>query len=361
MRVLVLLSGGVDSAVAAYLLKKQGHEVSGMFMKNWTPLDVQNPGDCPWQQDQDDAEAVAKHLDIPFRSVNFEKEYQRDVASYFIAEYAAGRTPNPDVLCNQKIKFGVAWQWAKEQGFDMIATGHYARIVRRAGRLYIGRGRDRAKDQSYFLAAVPNEVVSHILFPLGDLRKTRVRHIATTINLPVAQKKDSQGICFVGHLPVRTFLRESLHTTPGTVVAPDGSVIGAHDGAELYTIGQRHGFRITNAVVAATAFGTEPTKLPPLFVVAKDVKQNTVTVDGAHSAVLHPHTIEVSDVVWVGTALRRADVQIRYRTADIPVTVKDLSDGRCRLVSRRAFVAPAAGQFAVLYRKGVVVGCGHVV
>lgn len=361
MRIAILLSGGVDSAVAAALLVQQKYQVEGVFMKNWTPLDLQNPGDCPWQQDQDDAEAVAKKLGIPFRSVNFEREYQRDVAAYFVDEYAAGRTPNPDVLCNQKIKFGAAWEWAKKQGFAAVASGHYAKMVQVGGTTLIARGRDRSKDQSYFLAAVPTDVIPHILFPLGRYTKPQVRRLAGRFDLPVATKKDSQGICFIGQLPVRQFLQCSLKTHPGDVCAPDGTVIGTHAGAALYTIGQRHGWQVTDAKAAGRVFGADPTSLPPLFVTRKDISNNTLIVDVVTSSVLNQRVFQINEVVWHGNPVDRGDVQIRYRSEPVRARLMRIKATTYEVRLNRTVWAVAPGQFAVVYRRGVVVGYGRVV
>lgn len=361
IKVACLVSGGVDSAVAAYLLQRQGYQVEAVFMKNWTPLDLQNPGDCPWQQDQDDAEAVARQLQIPFRSVNFEREYQRDVAAYFVNEYAAGRTPNPDIICNQKIKFGAAWEWAKKEGFNMIATGHYARLIGRRGQRYIARGRDRNKDQSYFLAAVPTAILPHVCFPLGTYTKPQVRKLASRLMLPVATKKDSQGICFIGQLPVREFLRRSIKTKRGPVCAPDGTVIGTHAGAALYTIGQRHGWQVTDAPAVGRAFGVRPTQLPPLFVSAKVMKSNTLTVDVASSSTLNRRTFRIQDIVWYGDPVVRGQVQIRYRSRAVRARLCRVTATIYDAQTRQAVWAAAPGQFAVIYQRGVVVGYGHVV
>lgn len=360
MRVLALVSGGVDSAVAAALLQRQGHEVTAVFMKNWTPLDIQNPGDCPWQQDQDDAAAVAKLLGIPFRSVNFEKEYQRDVAQYFLQEYAAGRTPNPDIVCNQKIKFGAAWEWAQREGFDAIASGHYAKIVQRSGTAFVARGRDRSKDQSYFLATVPPKVLSHVLFPLGNFTKRRVRQMAIRLNLPVATKKDSQGICFVGHLPVRQFLQRSLKTKEGDVLTPNKVVIGKHAGASLYTIGQRHGWQVTDAVTAGVAYNVAASELPPLFVTSKNVLKNTITVDVVTSDALSRREFSIGGVVWHGPEFLRGLVQIRYRANPVLARLNPRPRNITEIVTRQPVWAVAPGQFVVLYRKGLVLGYGHV-
>ena len=289
--VFIGLSGGVDSAVSATLLKRAGYDITGVFIKVWQPDWIE----CTWREDRRDAMRVAAHLGIPFVTLDLEKEYKESVIDYMIAEYSKGRTPNPDVMCNRTVKFGAFYDWAIAQGADFVATGHYARIVTPAlsattappsrrkllaedcSRLRAGLTRfiysllisnDSNKDQSYFLWTLKQEQLPRILFPIGHLTKPEVRSLARKFGLPNAEKKDSQGLCFIGKVNIKEFLSHYMKSEPGNVLDENGEVIGAHPGALFFTIGERHGFTITK-------------KTPhdqPLYVIDKDVEQNTITV-----------------------------------------------------------------------------------
>lgn len=230
-RICIGLSGGVDSAVTAALLKKEGHDIHGVFIKGWYPEGLP----CTWAKDRQDAMRVAAHLSIPFSTLDASKEYKKSVIDYIIREYKEGRTPNPDIMCNRDVKFGAFFDFAMKQGADMIATGHYARI--RDGTLL--RGKDKTKDQSYFLWAIPSDILRRVLFPLGELEKVKVRELARVYRLPVAKKKDSQGICFLGFVSIEDFLLSELPQDTGRAVTQDGKEIGTHKGSVLYTIGER--------------------------------------------------------------------------------------------------------------------------
>ncbi len=275
-KVFVGLSGGVDSSVSAALLKEQGYDVTGVFIKVWQPDFVK----CDWREDRLDAMRVCAKLNIPFRDLDLEEEYKKSVFDYMIREYKEGRTPNPDVMCNKTIKFGGFLRWALENGADYVATGHYARLEKReiindklkiknnASNPRLLAGVDENKDQSYFLWMLTQEQLRHIMFPVGDLEKPEVRKIAKKFDLLTAEKKDSQGLCFVGMVEMRDFLKKFIPEKRGNVLDEDGKIIGYHDGAYYYTLGQRHGFVITE-------------KSPddrPRFVVKKDIKNNTITV-----------------------------------------------------------------------------------
>ncbi len=287
-KVFVGVSGGVDSAVSAGLLKKQGYNVAGVFIRTWTPDFIE----CTWRDERRDAMRVCATLDIPFLECDAEEAYKKNVADYMIKEYKNGRTPNPDVMCNREVKFGVFWNFAKKHGADFIATGHYARVdsnssreatgvgaperARRAERdkelgeklFEMKCGKDPAKDQSYFLWTLTQEDLSHTLFPVGHLEKSKVRKLAKKLHLPTAEKKDSQGICFLGPIDLKEFLSHYIKTKRGDVLDEKGEIIGYHDGAVFFTLGERHGFTITK----------KTSKDEPYYVVGKDVKKNTITV-----------------------------------------------------------------------------------
>ena len=285
-RVWVGMSGGVDSSVSAYLLKKAGYDVTGVFIKVWQPEN----GECTWKDERRDAMRVAAVLDIPFLTFDFSARYKKEVVDYMIDEYKAGKTPNPDVMCNRHIKFGSFLDEAKKQGIDFIATGHYAQNIDGV----LVEGQDTNKDQSYFLWTLGPEDLKHVIFPVGHLQKNEVRKIAEKAKLPVFDKKDSQGICFLGHVDMKEFLKEFIETKKGDVLDINGNIIGEHEGALLYTIGERHGF--TMHIHAPDS--------QPQFVVAKDVKKNTLTVgeyEGEYKKVtenLLPVEARLRDINW---------------------------------------------------------------
>lgn len=242
-RVVVAMSGGVDSSVSAYLMKKQGHEVIGLFMKNWEETD--ETGHCPAEADYEDVAAVCQTLDIPYYSVNFTKEYRQKVFDDFLKDYQAGATPNPDILCNKEIKFKVLWEKAQALGADFLATGHYCRVRHEKDVSYLLKGLDPEKDQSYFLYAIDRAILPKILFPVGELHKKEVRAIAKEMNLKTHAKKDSTGICFIGERDFRQFLSQYVAIQPGPIVHwPSGRIVGKHQGVAFYTIGQRKGLHI---------------------------------------------------------------------------------------------------------------------
>lgn len=259
--VFVGLSGGVDSSVSALLLKEAGYTVTGVFIKAWHPDFLP----CNWRTEMRDAMRVCAKLEIPFLLCDLEKEYKKEVIDYLIEEYSIGRTPNPDVFCNKEIKFGYFLNWASQSGADYVATGHYAQI-KESNKMF--NSKDDNKDQTYFLWTIPHERLSKILFPIGHLHKNEVRKIAAKYNLNTATKKDSQGLCFIGHVDMKNFLRRYLKTVPGDVLNEKGKVIGHHDGSELYTIGERHGFTINQ----------NNKNRKNHYVISKDLNKNTITV-----------------------------------------------------------------------------------
>jgi tRNA-uridine 2-sulfurtransferase len=304
-KVFVGLSGGVDSAVSAALLKQAGYDVAGVFIKVWQPDFLP----CTWREERRDAMKVCITLNIPFLFFDFEHEYKKGVVDKMIEEYKLGRTPNPDVLCNTEIKFGAFWREAKKMGADFIATGHYARIVYDE----LKEGKDKEKDQSYFLWTLTPEDLSHTLFPVGHLEKSEVRRLAHILKLPVSEKKDSQGLCFIGQVTMNEFLSHFLTIQHGNVLNTKGEVIGTHKGAVLYTIGERHGFEISKKKSDDGAF----------YMVAKDMKANTITVSNKEPEIItfSPTSIVVKNVNWITEPLRQTlSARIRYRGEKIPVS-----------------------------------------
>ena len=342
MRVTVGMSGGVDSSVAALLLKRAGHEVSGFFMLNWEDDDPESG--CHADADRKDALAVCARLGIPFRSANFAAEYRERVFAYFLDEYRAGRTPNPDVLCNREIKFGTFLAAAREGGAEKIATGHYARSAFEGGRWKLLRARDRAKDQTYFLHALDQEQLGAALFPLGDLEKTEVRRLAEGADLPVSAKKDSTGICFIGERDFRAFLSTYLPAQSGELRRPDGRALGEHQGAMFYTLGQRSGLNIGGRTGGSGE---------AWYVVGKDVAANVVYVDQGHdSSWLQSRMLAASGTHWIADAPPAASfactAMTRYRQPPQACRV-EIEGDRCivRFDTRQRAVAP--GQSVVFY------------
>lgn len=300
--VVVGLSGGVDSAVAALRLLEQGHRVRAVFMKNWDEDDA--AGTCPARQDLEDAQAVADRLGIELRTVSFSAEYWDRVFEYFLAEYASGRTPSPDILCNREIKFRAFLDYATGRGADYIATGHYARIARDSEQ-HLLCGVDRGKDQTYFLHALDQAQLARSLFPLGTLHKQEVRELARAAGLRNYAKKDSTGICFIGERRFREFLARYLVRQPGDLCTPDGTVVGRHDGVAFCTIGQRHGLGIGGRRASSGA---------PWYVADKDTARNIVyVVQGAdHPALFHP-ALRASRLHWIPASVPRAALRVRAR------------------------------------------------
>lgn len=338
--VFVGMSGGVDSSLTAALLLEQGYQVTGVYMKNWTQ-DL--PGmKCPWAEDLADAKRVAVQLGIDFKVFDFEDEYRHKVVDYMIAEYKAGRTPNPDIMCNQEVKFRLFLETALEQGADMIATGHYART--KDGELL--RAKDESKDQTYFLYRVDSEALKRTLFPLGDYLKSEVRDMAKERGLYTATKKESMGICFVGKVGIRDFLSQFVETVPGTIVdKATGKTVGYHDGAIFYTIGQRHGLDIGGGI--------------PYYVVGKDMDKNEVYVSqNLNDDSMWKSEITLTDLHWIGTTTQDKQgirARLRHRGELLPASF----DGSV-LHMQEPERAIAAGQSVVLYDDERVLGGGVV-
>ena len=378
-RIVVGLSGGVDSAVTAYLLKQQGHEVVGIFMKNWEDDDrPAGSGDddfgyCTSNIDFVDAAAVADVLGIEIEHVNFAADYKDRVFAEFLREYQAGRTPNPDILCNAEIKFKAFLDHAVQVGADKIATGHYARVRHNeaAGPYELLKGLDPAKDQSYFLHRLNQAQLSKTLFPVGELHKTEVRRIADEIGLPNAKKKDSTGICFIGERPFREFLNRYIAKVPGPIKSDTGRVIGEHVGLSFYTLGQRQGLGIGGVkargadLKAAQARGQRGVgEHEPWFVARKDLETNTLwAVQGHDHSWLQSTELRAQDCSWVaGTppAPGRLAAKSRYRQADAACELRAVASSQCELIFDASQWAVTPGQSAVLYDGDVCLGGGII-
>jgi len=373
-KVYVGVSGGVDSSVSAYLLKEAGYFVTGVFIRVWYPDFLE----CNWKDERRDAMKVCAELGIPFKELDLEDVYKKEVADYMINEYKAGRTPNPDVMCNKYVKFEGFFDWAISEGADYVATGHYARIssvdeIREAlstkhqitnklelPKFQLLKGVDGNKDQSYFLWALTQKQLSKTLFPVGGLEKPEVRRIAKEAGLLTAEKKDSQGICFLGEVSMKEFLKKLAKPTKGKVLGEGGEEIGYHDGAILYTIGERHGFTITK-------------KTPndkPYFVVSKDIENNTITVSdnmGEQGPIFNATEVVLEKINWINEVPeenKKYSARIRYRQELQNCTIKYLrlsaSESLCICVFEEKQKATAVGQSVVVYDREVCLGGGII-
>lgn len=346
------MSGGVDSAVAALLLKGQGFDVTGVFMKNWE--EETEDGACTAAEDYADVRAVCDAIGIPYYTVNFAKQYRERVFSYFLDEYARGRTPNPDVLCNSEIKFRAFLDLARTAGVDYLATGHYARLRRTPGGVELLRAADANKDQTYFLAGLIQEQLRDVLFPIGALQKSEVRAIAEKHGLANAQKKDSTGICFIGERNFKRFLMQYLPAKPGDMVTPDGRVVGRHDGLMYYTLGQRKGLNIG---------GTSGGSGESFFVIGKDMERNRLIVQQGERDELYSLSLTAHKINWISGAPPEKELsctaKFRYRQGDQPVTVAPAGEGaHVTFASAQRAVTP--GQWVVLYQSDVCLGGGPI-
>jgi len=348
--VILGMSGGVDSSVAAHLLLEQGFRVEGLFMTNW---EDDEDGYCTAAADYQDARKVADRLGITLHKVNFAAQYRERVFQNFLDEYRAGRTPNPDVLCNREIKFGVCFEHAMRLGADFVATGHYARIEHEP-RVRLLKGSDSNKDQSYFLSAVTGAALAHTLFPIGALPKSEVRDVARSLALPVHDKKDSTGICFIGERPFEEFLSRYLPAQPGAIESSNGETLGMHRGLMYYTLGQRQGLRIG---------GTRHHAEQPWYVIGKDLTHNKLIVgQGQDHPALFSNTLDASTLHWFADppALDiRCTAKIRYRQSDQACRVRIRSDkAEVTFESPQRAVAP--GQFVVFYAGDECLGSGVI-
>lgn len=353
-KVIVGLSGGVDSSVSALLLRQQGYKVEGLFMKNWEEDDTETY--CAAAQDVADAHSVCEAIGIALRAVNLSAEYWDRVFTRFLKEYEAGRTPNPDILCNREIKFRAFLEHAQDLGAERIATGHYARIARRDGRYHLLKALDPNKDQSYFLYTLGQAQLSVSLFPVGELRKPQVRRLAARAGLVTHDKKDSTGICFVGERPFRSFLSRFLPARPGEIQTVDGKRIGQHPGVMYYTLGQREGLGIGGVSGASEA---------PWYVLTKEVEKNVLVVGQGHD---HPWLFSAAltavELHWVSgqppQVPRRCTAKTRYRQSDQACVITAVAADRCRVEFEQPQWAVTAGQSVVFYEGDVCLGGGTI-
>ena len=353
-KIIVGMSGGVDSSVAALLLQEQGYEVIGLFMKNWEDDDTDEY--CPAKQDLIDAAAVADKLGIEIEAVNFSKEYKERVFANFLEEYSAGRTPNPDILCNSEIKFKAFLDHAMALGGDLMATGHYAQVRERHGLFQLMKADDGSKDQSYFLHRLNQAQLSKTLFPLGHLPKREVREIARRAGLPTSEKKDSTGICFIGERPFQEFLSRYLPRTPGEIQTPEGRVVGEHNGLMYYTMGQRQGLGIG---------GSKESNGEPWFVAGKDMQRNVlIVVQGHDHPLLLNDGLVASNLHWIAGEEPRTHwvyaAKTRYRQPDAPCEIDKLEGDHTEIRFGQAQWAITAGQSVVVYESNVCLGGGII-
>lgn len=351
-KIFVAMSGGVDSSVAAVLLKQQGYDLVGCFIKGWYPKGFY----CNWKEDRRDAMRVCAKLGIPFMTIDAEKEYKRDVIDYMIREYKAGRTPNPDIMCNKNIKFGVFLNKARKMGADYIATGHYVRLSEtrfptgnRVSRLF--QAKDKNKDQSYFLWPLTQEQLRYCMFPIGDLLKSEVRELARKNNLITAEKKESMGVCFIGEFDIIDFLKKYIKPKKGKVITVDGKIIGEHEGVMFYTIGQRHGISFGGGV--------------PYYIVSKNTKKNLLIVASkANEESFYKKEVEIKNVNWISNLetkflSKRLRARIRYRQPLQSCKLKVVS-GKLSVIFLKKQRAVTPGQSLVLYKGKEMLGGGII-
>ncbi len=352
-RIMVGLSGGVDSSVAALLLKKSGYHVEAAFMKNW---EEDNQAFCSSEADYADAQAVCDKLQIELHHINFSEEYWEKVFSYFLDEYQAGRTPNPDILCNKEIKFKVFLHYAKQRGAELLATGHYAQNRQQKGEYQLLKGADPQKDQSYFLHSLNQEQLAASLFPVGHLNKSEVRLLAKKAGLATHAKKDSVGLCFIGERPFKAFLSNYLPAQPGNIETDEGEILGQHEGLMFYTFGQRQGLKIG---------GLKNKKETPWYVIAKDLKRNTLVVaQSQQHPKLYTQTLFTKAISWIGTKAPSfplpCKAKTRYRQADQVCVIEKADQDHFRVHFKEPQRAVTPGQSVVFYEGELCLGGGVI-
>ncbi|MFZ3031787.1 MAG: tRNA 2-thiouridine(34) synthase MnmA [Candidatus Moraniibacteriota bacterium] len=350
MKIAVLVSGGVDSSVALRLLKDEGHELTAFYLKIWLEDELSFLGECPWEDDLAYVRAVCEQAGVPLEVVPFQKEYWERVVSYTVNEVKEGRTPNPDMLCNARIKFGAFFEYIADKGYDRIATGHYAWTESMDDQAMLRVSPDPIKDQTYFLSQLSQEQVSKALFPIGRLQKSEVRKLAEKYNLPNAKRKDSQGICFLGKIPFDKFLEYHLGKKSGNLIEYEtGQVLGEHDGFWYFTVGQRRGIKLPGG---------------PWYVVKKDAETNEVFIShGAHHELLARDMFEVRDMNWIsGKQPEKTELQVKIRHGAkiYPATVEYLENGTVEVMLKEKDPGVAEGQFAVFYDGDVCLGGGTI-
>ncbi len=350
--VYVGLSGGVDSSVSAALLKDQGYNVVGVFIRTWQPDFIE----CTWRDERRDAMRVAAQLDIPFRELDLEQEFKTYVADYMIEEYRKGRTPNPDVMCNREIKFGGFKKWALEQGVDFVATGHYAQVKQNKNKEFeLVVSKDSEKDQTYFLWKLTQEDLEHIMFPVGHLEKKQVRKLAEKYNLSTAVKKDSQGICMLGAVDMKDFLKEYIKPVEGKVLNEQGIAIGNHPGSVFFTLGERHGFTITDKNEIGKVF----------YIIAKDFKQNTITVSdnpSKSSAAENKKEITIENTNFIQSMQvgDKVKARSRYRATLVDCEIVSIKNGTAEIRFAQPEITASPGQSLVFYKNDVCLGGGII-
>jgi len=352
MKIAMLISGGVDSSVALRLLKDEGHEVTAFYLKIWLEDELQYLGDCPWEEDLKYVRQICKEADVPLEVINMQKEYWDTVVRYTIDECKAGRTPNPDIFCNQRIKFGHFYEKI-DDSFEKVATGHYAQIEEKDDNFLLKKALDPVKDQTYFLSHLSQKQLSRALFPIGKYTKAEVRQLAEKYNLPNKDRKDSQGICFLGKIPYREFIKEHLGEDPGDFIdQTSGERVGEHKGHWFYTIGQRFGLGLSGG---------------PWFVVKKDDKKNIIYLaQGYDPGEVYGKEFEVINLNWINPNFRsqisdlRLEVKIRHGKSSHPCTVESIKEG-LHVTLKKPVHGIAPGQFAVFYDKDICLGGGMIV
>jgi tRNA-specific 2-thiouridylase len=344
------VSGGVDSAVSLSLMIKRGFAVTGCFIRGWHPPYLT----CTWKEDRREAMRVCAALDVPFIEFNASQEYEQAVVREMIDGYKHGTTPNPDILCNERVKFGVFYDFARANGADIVATGHYAQVQKSEdGGVSLLESADTEKDQTYFLRAVPADRLAHVEFPIGHLQKKQVRTLAHKLNLPNAHRPDSQGVCFLGHVDLADFMSHHVAMVPGTIVLKDGTVVGEHKGISAYAVGQRHGLE-----VAPSTIHTEP-----LYVIAKDAQENTLTVGPKSDLEYATHRVTLSRCNWIGISPSVGDIALarhRHRGEKNEVTFVSIDDTSATIEYSTPVEAIDIGQSIALYQGNRCIGGGDV-